>query len=223
MNYLKIYIKLIKKAKSENRIKNNEIYYEAHHIKPKSLYPKFKNCDWNIVLLTAREHYIAHWLLSKALGKKMHSAFWLMNIQINNRDRYICSRGYEYARLANMEWLKSDNNPMKGNAWNKGIPKSDEHKRKLSEATKRYKSKQPKPEPKSNKGIGSGKYLKSDEHKQKLSEKMKNKIANGEINPVGKLNVGRKLSDEQKALLSQKTKESWAKRRENYGENGRRK
>ena len=36
MNYIKIYNKLIIKAKSENRKKFDSVYYEAHHIQPKS-------------------------------------------------------------------------------------------------------------------------------------------------------------------------------------------
>lgn len=72
MNYLNIYKNIIKKAKNENRIKrkrtdSNFIYYENHHIIPKSL---CKNKLWvdfntNKVLLTSKEHFICHLLLTK--------------------------------------------------------------------------------------------------------------------------------------------------------------
>jgi hypothetical protein len=61
MNYQKIYESIIQKAKFENRIKlrknhPNYIYYENHHILPKCLGGSDEK--ENLVLLTAREHYV---------------------------------------------------------------------------------------------------------------------------------------------------------------------
>lgn len=64
MNYKATYMKIIKKAKSENRYKADGIYYETHHILPKSLFPLWKNKKSNLVLLTARRTFI----LSHAFG-----------------------------------------------------------------------------------------------------------------------------------------------------------
>lgn len=136
MNYLKIYIKIIKKAKSEKRSKGGEIYYEKHHIKPKSLYPEFENCKWNHVLLTAKEHYICHWLLAKIFGNTMWHAFWAMNQQISKRSRYVSSYGYKTCKEEYHNYMKSDLNPQKLNPHNKGVSKSPEHRKKLSESTK---------------------------------------------------------------------------------------
>lgn len=59
MNYKKIYDNLI-----EKRILNPpQEYFEKHHIIPKSL--GGSNEQNNLVRLTYREHYIAHWLLTK--------------------------------------------------------------------------------------------------------------------------------------------------------------
>lgn len=68
MNYSKIYDALICKAKTEIRKKlkrtdPNFIYYENHHIIPKCL--GGTNDRENMVLLTAREHLVAHWILTK--------------------------------------------------------------------------------------------------------------------------------------------------------------
>lgn len=75
--YKKIYKSLIEKAKSENRKKNNKEYYESHHIIPDFMFKERKrkgpkghlsgnpNDKNNIVLLTPREHFIAHALLYK--------------------------------------------------------------------------------------------------------------------------------------------------------------
>lgn len=134
MNYLRTYIKIIKKARMESRFKGDGTYYELHHIKPKSLYPTVSKAEWNLVLLTAREHYICHWLLAKALGKGMWHAFWAMNQQISNRSRYHSSLGYKICKENYAKHMQSDLNPSKINPFHKDRPKSEEHKKKLSEA-----------------------------------------------------------------------------------------
>ncbi len=65
MNYRKQYNQLIENSRQKNRQKGNGVYYEAHHWLPKSMYPQYIKCKWNIVLLTAKEHFIAHRLLNK--------------------------------------------------------------------------------------------------------------------------------------------------------------
>ena len=59
MNYRKQYNQLIENSRQKNRQKGNGVYYEAHHWRPKSMYPQYIKCKWNIVLLTAKEHFIA--------------------------------------------------------------------------------------------------------------------------------------------------------------------
>lgn len=63
MNYRKIYGNIIRNSISENRTKSNDVYYERHHILPKSLGGSDRKS--NLVLLTAKEHYICHLLLVK--------------------------------------------------------------------------------------------------------------------------------------------------------------
>lgn len=53
-----------------------ETYLEKHHILPKSL--GGDNSPENLISLTAREHFLAHWMLWKAVGGKMAYAFHLM-------------------------------------------------------------------------------------------------------------------------------------------------
>jgi len=83
MNYKKIYNNLIAKAKLEVRVKSFETYYEAHHIKPKSFGGEgdCRNTKHpNIVLLTPKEHYIAHLLLVAIYpdSPAMKKALWSM-------------------------------------------------------------------------------------------------------------------------------------------------
>ncbi|MBR6612859.1 MAG: hypothetical protein IKK93_11610 [Campylobacter sp.] len=81
MNYRKVYLAIINQAKNQKRKKGQGIYYEAHHILPKSLFPLWAKRKSNIVLLTAREHFFCHQLLTKIYpSKKMFLALWeLMN------------------------------------------------------------------------------------------------------------------------------------------------
>ena len=68
MNYGKVYFSIIENAKAHSRVKLsrnnlNFIYYEKHHIIPVCMGGK-NNSD-NLVLLTAKEHFICHVLLTK--------------------------------------------------------------------------------------------------------------------------------------------------------------
>jgi len=61
--YIATYGNIILKARLENRTKSEENYYESHHITPRSL--NGSNEPNNLVLLTAREHYLCHFLIYK--------------------------------------------------------------------------------------------------------------------------------------------------------------
>jgi hypothetical protein len=101
MNYKKVYEQIITKAQSENRIKGLDIYYERHHIIPKCL--GGDNSKDNLVLLTAREHFLCHWLLIRIepCNTKLAYAFWAMcKLQNNNQCRYTpTSRSYEECKV----------------------------------------------------------------------------------------------------------------------------
>jgi hypothetical protein len=99
MNYLRHYCNLIRKA--ENRIPP-EGYTEKHHTFPVSIFGKNKG----IVILTAKEHYIAHLLLWKGFGKrygkdnqktiKMFYALWMFQVNPNqDANRKINSKTYK--------------------------------------------------------------------------------------------------------------------------------
>jgi hypothetical protein len=68
--YTNIYYTIVNRAKSQPRIKGKDIYFESHHIIPKSL--GGDNSNNNKVLLTFKEHYICHRLLPKMVSKKEH-------------------------------------------------------------------------------------------------------------------------------------------------------
>lgn len=110
MDYIKHYFFLTNNA----RIKNRSGYLELHHIIPRCVYDEdlfdktgisHVNAKENVVLLTAREHFVAHWLLHRAFpsNKKLGLAFWAMAgwISPDHQRTYIpSSRAVEEARIA---------------------------------------------------------------------------------------------------------------------------
>ena len=72
-------IRYINFIKSRPKNRNLE-FSEQHHILPRSLYPGFEFNLENLILLTPKEHYIAHHLLYKAFPNsyRMLRAFWGM-------------------------------------------------------------------------------------------------------------------------------------------------
>jgi len=106
--YSKFYFDIINKAKSQNRIKLNRsninyVYYEKHHILPKSLFPELATSKDNLVLLTAREHFICHLLLVKmttGINKnRMMSAVTRFQQVCRNQKNYRNFNSYEYAKI----------------------------------------------------------------------------------------------------------------------------
>lgn len=100
MNYKRIYDQIILNRLSFPLV---DQYVELHHITPKSL--GGDDSDSNLVNLTAREHFICHYLLAKIYPVdsiewyKMNHAFLMMKVSSSNQNRYINS--HLYAALKN--------------------------------------------------------------------------------------------------------------------------
>lgn len=97
MNYKRLHKQLIDRAKSEQRVKGPAAYYEEHHIKPRCL--GGSDDTSNKVLLTGREHFLIHWILTK-LYPKNFSLIYAFNMfaQTCSARRGSRSHLYEYAR-----------------------------------------------------------------------------------------------------------------------------
>jgi len=140
MDYKKIYDNLMNdrlEKKSERLILKKEgFYFEGHHIIPKykggsgnSSRPKNNP---NIVLLTAKEHFLAHQLLWRIYRDRPSALALHKMVSCNkNQKRIISSKDYEEARLAFRETNM-------GNQYGKGVKKvvSEEQKRKQSQIMK---------------------------------------------------------------------------------------
>lgn len=113
------YLKFIESRKH----RTHEGVIEKHHIIPKSM--GGDNNLENIIELTPREHYIAHWMLWKAYrNKSMSFAFWSMS---NNGKGKINSKTYAAVREDFIEKVASPNGKVCGHTW------SAESKQKRSE------------------------------------------------------------------------------------------
>ena len=146
MNYEKIYNQLIIRAK--NRVL--EGYSERHHIIPRCMGGSYKK--ENLVRLTAREHYICHWLLTRMYptNSALAYSFWMMNTS-KIPERYKgSSRTYQEAKEKISSFLKGKKrvfteqwkaNISKGQKGRPGVFKgkklSEEHKKNLSLAKKK--------------------------------------------------------------------------------------
>jgi hypothetical protein len=106
MNYKKVYDQICSRAKNLNRVKGKKEYFESHHIIPLCLGGTGSTKEWqsheNIVLLTAREHFLCHWLLHEMYPDniKLTRAFNLMcRIENPKQSRYKpSSRIIQYAK-----------------------------------------------------------------------------------------------------------------------------
>jgi len=105
--YTKWYSQITERAR--NRI--IDTYTETHHIIPRSL--GGTDDINNLVELTAREHFICHWLLTKMYTgderNKMLSAFFLMRGNNSYQNRYINSRAYEILREEYAQYISKMN------------------------------------------------------------------------------------------------------------------
>lgn len=101
-HYLKRYIKFISNLKDQTI---RDSYSEKHHIAPKSMFPELRNDKNNLVRITARQHFVAHWLLWKAYSTlEMARAFHLMHLDKRN------SRSYSAVRHTISESMKGNRN-----------------------------------------------------------------------------------------------------------------
>lgn len=116
--YKKWYLNIIEDRK--NRILDTNEYYEKHHIIPKSIGGEDK--QFNIISLTAREHFICHLLLIRMVQEKdvykMVHAMTRFSKKINNSIEYELlrksiskySKG-KYNKSYNKIWVhRKDNN-----------------------------------------------------------------------------------------------------------------
>ena len=124
MNYQKVYDQLVEKCKVRGLDKSKlEGYFEIHHIVPRCM--GGSNEKDNLVMLTGREHFLAHMLLWKGYPKEVSlmraahimSSRWT-NETVGGSGKGINSKVYsklreEYAQAVSIQ-CSGENNPMYG-------------------------------------------------------------------------------------------------------------
>ena len=129
MDYQWHYDRLIETRKNRKL----ETNFETHHIIPKSL--GGTNDRENLINLTPREHFLAHWLLWKIhKNRQMSFAFFSMcQYRKGKRKEFkISSRAYEEARLSRTVTGISEETRMKMSLAKKGKKASPETRMKIS-------------------------------------------------------------------------------------------
>jgi hypothetical protein len=135
--HARVYEQLVDRArtrelKKPSRTDENYVYYEKHHVLPKAL--GGSNDSSNLVLLTAREHFIAHMLLprmciEKSDRIKMNYAIIRMSMKCR-----LSSKHYENERIRISREGRSAETRAKISATCLGRIHSEEHRAKLSVA-----------------------------------------------------------------------------------------
>jgi len=111
-HYLKRYIKFILWCQKVNKDLDECAYTEKHHICPKAksmfpYYSNFKEFEWNLIKLTASQHFISHHILAKAYNNRSMIGAFIRLIRSTNRNH----RSYSILRKRMSEEMKI-NNPM---------------------------------------------------------------------------------------------------------------
>jgi hypothetical protein len=174
------------------RTRTTEGYVERHHIQPRSLGGSDNND--NLVNLTAREHFICHWLLTKIYtGESRAKMIYALNGMKRSNEfsqRYetkITARVYENLKK---EFSIVHSNTMKGRTpWNKGVPITEEQREKNRIAATGKKLSQAAIEKRSAKMRGQ---KRSEETKLKMSLAAKGK-PKGPMSEEGKLQRSKAL------------------------------
>ena len=130
--YFKWYTNIINNAKNKSNLIVDD-YHENHHIIPRAIFNNIISINENnvnlddknnIISLTAKEHFIAHLLLSKFTTgvdqrKMIHAMYGLLFQRSAIQNRYVTlnSRTYEYIKKEFIKSVSGDNH------WTKHVSK----------------------------------------------------------------------------------------------------
>jgi hypothetical protein len=164
MNYSKIYENLIYNAKINPK---SDKYKEWHHIIPKCLGGS-DDVD-NLVLLSARQHYLAHWLLYKIhrTSALVHAWHSMSRIGIGQEERNVNSHLFEYCKVERRKILSKQYSGEGNNFFGKKHTEKTKHKLSMIHFGKIYKT----PEQIQEWVIAVAKREKTPEHKAKIGRR----------------------------------------------------
>ena len=202
MNYQLLYDKLIKHAKQQP---STDEYTELHHIIPRCM--GGDDSPDNMVVITARQHFIAHWILTKIYptNYKLRYAFHMMFFPTSSGTR---NTGWHLSKSRTYEYHKKELALLQSERL-RGVQKTDEHKEKLRQAANvRWQdpvqiAKQSERMKGNTNGLGAKRMPLSEEVKQKISAANKEyyKTHHG-------VNLGKSLSEVTRNRISESKKQN---------------
>lgn len=199
---------------------SDEKYTEKHHILPKSIFPQYKDCKWNLVRLSARQHFIAHILLVKMFDNLEFQRKMSWSVQkIKGNNKYFNSKLYSIVKKKLSGIGQSEENKKKVSVTklSQKLKYSDEHKTKISLSLKGI-VRGPMSEEQKKKMIASKKanyiakiWMNKDGIQTKvICDDVNNYLQNGWQKGI----IGKHITKEYKKKLSDKSKEQWKKIKE---------
>lgn len=111
MNYQKLYDSIVNDAKYKI-VDIQKDYFETHHIIPRCL--GGSDSEENLVSVTARQHFLLHWILTKLYPSNIKILYAFNNMcmySANQTDRQYNSKAFQYARKIFVK-----NHPLKNNS-----------------------------------------------------------------------------------------------------------
>lgn len=235
MNYEAVYNRLIEKRRN-NPITKKDCYCEEHHIIPRSL--GGANSKENLINLTAKEHYVAHHILSVWYREKfgeesneykcMVYAWWY--VCGKHKRKFISARTYESLKR---EIAKKNSDLHSGkNHWNFGGHWSDSVRKKIGDANRgRVMPPDELARRRASNAARKGNlgHKWTEEQKRRASEKLKGRVISEEQkrkqreywathkNPMTGVNVKDRMSPEAYEAMLKKRSITMKKRFEMYG------
>jgi hypothetical protein len=174
MDYGQIYANLIEKGLTRNL--GDGVYFEKHHVWPKCM--GGPDDESNLVKLTPEEHYLVHQLLVKMFPNNNKLVYACFAMCIDAKGKRVNNKMYG--------WIKRKDAKVKSETL-KGVkkpPRSEEHRRRMSEAQKNR-----------------VRYPSSEETKLKMSEAKKGKKQS--LEHIANAQAAKKRNRELKNLTSQ--------------------
>lgn len=216
MDYQKHYTLLINSRKKLTRKKGDGNYYESHHIIMKSM--GGTDDQENLILLTAREHFLAHWLLWR-IHRNNSTAISFHRMCTHEKIRIKSGRIYQEAREANANAMKSlwedpdtrEKLSIANGNKNRGRKHTEQSRKNMSDAHKGFK---PKRESIEKARISNTGKKRTEDLKRKMSELHKGRKYSEEIRKkMSDSAKTRIVSEDMKALIAKKASERFSKPR----------
>lgn len=223
--YLNRYVKIVENIKENGK---NKLICENHHILPQSLFPQYSNFrefPGNSLKVTPREHFILHWILSKAYGGSQLYAYNMMARAFSptqNREYSITSSMYEKLKIemslsnpSKQKFVKEKISQKALKRWanpdfyekNAKLLKSDTRRKEVSKHWKNYWNSE---ENRRNKSDQMKLICNDTDYKNKMSAKMtiicNNEDYKKKISESMKIYWSSDLGEEKRKIMSEKNK-----------------